>query len=165
MTGSSFFSIKSFIASSDEGGRSPNNAVELKCIEKVIDKIKNFFIRYIKGNSNKIIGNLKNYIKICQISKKIMDKKRKFSSPLVDGPEQAASRSMLRAAGFEDDDFNRPQVGVASTWSMVTPCNMHINDLAGLVCDSIDANNLKSVLFNTITISDGISMGLSLIHI
>ena len=88
-----------------------------------------------------------------------MDKKRKFSSPLVDGPEQAASRSMLRAAGFEDDDFNRPQVGVASTWSMVTPCNMHINDLAGLVCDSIDTNNLKSVLFNTITISDGISMG------
>ena len=62
---------------------------------KVIDKIKNFFIRYIKGNSNKIRGNLKNYIKICQISKKIMDKKRKFSSPLVDGPEQAASRSML----------------------------------------------------------------------
>ena len=88
-----------------------------------------------------------------------MNKKRKFSSPLVDGPEQAASRSMLRAAGFEDDDFNRPQVGVASTWSMVTPCNMHINDLAGLVCGSIDANNLKSVLFNTITISDGISMG------
>ena len=88
-----------------------------------------------------------------------MDKKRKFSSLLVDGPEQAASRSMLRAAGFQDDDFLKPQVGVASTWSMVTPCNMHINDLAGLVCDSIDENNLKSVLFNTITISDGISMG------
>ena len=51
-----------------------------------------------------------------------MSKKRKFSSPLVDGPEQAPSRSMLRAAGFSDEDFNRPQVGVASTWSMVTPC-------------------------------------------
>ena len=88
-----------------------------------------------------------------------MDKKRKFSSPLVDGPEQAASRSMLRAAGFEDEDFTRPQVGVASTWSMVTPCNMHINDLASLVCESVDENQLKSVLFNTITISDGISMG------
>ena len=88
-----------------------------------------------------------------------MDKKRKFSSLLVDGPEQAASRSMLRAAGFEDEDFKRPQVGVASTWSMVTPCNMHINDLASLVCQSIDENQLKSVLFNTITISDGISMG------
>ena len=88
-----------------------------------------------------------------------MNKKRKFSSSLVDGPEQAASRSMLRAAGFKDEDFNRPQVGVASTWSMVTPCNMHINDLASLVCQSIDKNLLKSVLFNTITISDGISMG------
>ena len=76
-----------------------------------------------------------------------MDKKRKFSSPLVDGPEQAASRSMLRAAGFEDEDFTRPQVGVASTWSMVTPCNMHINDLASIVCQSIDENELKSVLF------------------
>ena len=88
-----------------------------------------------------------------------MNKKRKFSSSLVDGPEQAASRSMLRAAGFKDEDFNRPQVGVASTWSMVTPCNMHINDLASLVCQSIDESLLKSVLFNTITISDGISMG------
>ena len=85
--------------------------------------------------------------------------KRKFSSPLVDGPEQAASRSMLRAAGFTDSDFSKPQVGVASTWSKVTPCNIHINDLAQLVCDSIDAAELKSVLFNTITISDGISMG------
>ncbi len=85
--------------------------------------------------------------------------KRKYSSPLVDGPEQATSRSMLRAAGFEDEDFNRPQVGVASTWSNVTPCNMHINDLASLVCDSIDQEELKAVLFNTITISDGISMG------
>ena len=88
-----------------------------------------------------------------------MSKNRKFSSPLVDGPEQAPSRSMLRAAGFSDEDFNRPQVGVASTWSMVTPCNMHINDLATLVCNSIDKEDLKSVLFNTITISDGISMG------
>ena len=85
--------------------------------------------------------------------------KRKHSAPLVDGPEQAPSRSMLRAAGFEDVDFKRPQVGVASTWSNVTPCNMHINDLASLVCDSIDQEELKAVLFNTITISDGISMG------
>ena len=85
--------------------------------------------------------------------------KRKHSAPLVDGPEQAPSRSMLRAAGFEDEDFRRPQVGVASTWSNVTPCNMHINDLASLICDSIDQEELKAVLFNTITISDGISMG------
>ena len=88
-----------------------------------------------------------------------MSKKRKYSSSLVDGPLQAPSRSMLRATGFSDDDFSKPQVGVASTWSMVTPCNMHINDLASLICNSIDDENLKSVLFNTITISDGISMG------
>ena len=88
-----------------------------------------------------------------------MSKKRKYSSPLVDGPLQATSRSMLRATGFNDDDFSKPQVGVASTWSMVTPCNMHINDLASLICSSINDENLKSVLFNTITISDGISMG------
>jgi dihydroxy-acid dehydratase len=88
-----------------------------------------------------------------------MSKNRKYSSPLVDGPSQAPSRSMLRAVGFNDDDFKKPQVGVASTWSMVTPCNMHINDLATVVCDSIDNETLKAVLFNTITISDGISMG------
>ena len=58
------------------------------------------------------------------------DKKgRKYSSVVVDGVEQAPSRAMLRAVGFKDDDFNKPQVGVASTWSMVTPCNMHINKL------------------------------------
>ena len=50
-----------------------------------------------------------------------MSKKRKYSSSLVDGPLQATSRSMLRATGFSDDDFSKPQVGVASTWSMVTP--------------------------------------------
>ena len=88
-----------------------------------------------------------------------MSKKRKYSSPLVDGPLQATSRSMLRATGFNDEDFFKPQVGVASTWSMVTPCNMHINDLASLICSSINDQDLKSVLFNTITISDGISMG------
>ena len=70
-----------------------------------------------------------------------MDKKRKFFS--LSGWTRTSGESMLRAAGFEDDDFNRPQVGVASTWSMVTPCNMHINDLAGLVCDSISTNNPK----------------------
>ena len=88
-----------------------------------------------------------------------MSKKRKYSSSLVDGVEQAGARSMLRPTGFTDDDFKKPQVGIASTWSNVTPCNMHINELAKTVCDSVDDAGLKSVLFNTITISDGISMG------
>ena len=55
--------------------------------------------------------------------------KRKYSSEIVDGVEQAPSRAMLRAVGFESDDFDKPQVGIASTWSMVTPCNMHIDKL------------------------------------
>ena len=84
---------------------------------------------------------------------------RKFSKNLVDGPHQAASRSMLRGAGFETADFSKPLVGIASTWSKVTPCNMHINELANLLEESIDASDCKGVLFNTITVSDGISMG------
>ncbi|MDB4230744.1 dihydroxy-acid dehydratase [Gammaproteobacteria bacterium] len=84
---------------------------------------------------------------------------RKFSKDLVDGPHQAASRSMLRGVGFETADFSKPLVGIASTWSKVTPCNMHINELAELVETSIDASGCKGVLFNTITVSDGISMG------
>lgn len=84
---------------------------------------------------------------------------RKFSKNLVDGPHQAASRSMLRGVGFETADFSKPLVGIASTWSKVTPCNMHINELAELVETSIDASGCKGVLFNTITVSDGISMG------
>jgi dihydroxy-acid dehydratase len=84
---------------------------------------------------------------------------RKFSKKLVDGPHQAASRSMLRGVGFETEDFSKPLVGIASTWSKVTPCNMHINELADVVESSIDASDCKGVLFNTITVSDGISMG------
>jgi dihydroxy-acid dehydratase len=84
---------------------------------------------------------------------------RKYSSKLVDGKDRAPSRSMLRAVGFKDKDFLKPQVGIASTWSMVTPCNMHINDLAKVASKAIDSNGGKAVNFNTITVSDGISMG------
>jgi dihydroxy-acid dehydratase len=84
---------------------------------------------------------------------------RKYSKNLVDGPHQAASRSMLRGVGFETSDFSNPLVGIASTWSKVTPCNMHINELANVVESSIDESGCKGVLFNTITVSDGISMG------
>ncbi len=84
---------------------------------------------------------------------------RKYSSKLVDGKDRAPSRSMLRAVGFKDQDFKKPQIGIASTWSMVTPCNMHINDLASVASKAINSNGGKAVNFNTITISDGISMG------
>ncbi len=84
---------------------------------------------------------------------------RKFSSKIVDGHDRSPSRSMLRAVGFKDKDFRLPQVGIASTWSMVTPCNMHINKLAEYAATSIDSYGAKSIIFNTITVSDGISMG------
>lgn len=84
---------------------------------------------------------------------------RKHSSEIVDGYDRAASRAMLRAVGFKDNDFEKPQVGIASTWSMVTPCNMHINDLADKAASGVDKSGGKAVIFNTITISDGISMG------
>ena len=84
---------------------------------------------------------------------------RKFSSQVVDGMERAPSRAMLHAVGFNDDDFKKPQVGIASTWAMVTPCNMHINGLADDTAEGVNAAGGKGVIFNTITISDGISMG------
>lgn len=87
------------------------------------------------------------------------DKTRKFSSIIVDGISKAPSRAMLHAVGFEDDDFKKPQVGIASTWSMVTPCNMHINKLAEDAAKGADEAGGKSIIFNTITVSDGISMG------
>lgn len=84
---------------------------------------------------------------------------RRHSAIVVDGPDRAPSRAMLRAVGFNDEDFKKPQVGVASTWSMVTPCNMHINVLADEAAQSVDNHGGKGVIFNTITVSDGISMG------
>ncbi len=84
---------------------------------------------------------------------------RKFSSVVLDGYDRAASRAMLRAVGFKDGDFKKPQIGIASTWSEVTPCNVHINDLAKHSAQGVNENGGKAVTFNTITISDGISMG------
>ena len=88
-----------------------------------------------------------------------MTNERPYSSIIVDGVEQAPSRAMLYPTGFKREDFNKPQIGIASTWSMVTPCNMHINELADAAAAGADEAGAKSVLFNTITVSDGISMG------
>jgi len=84
---------------------------------------------------------------------------RRYSRVVVDGVKQAPSRAMLRAVGFEEDDFQKPQVGIASTWSMITPCNMHLNSLAERAEEGVNAAGGKGVIFNTITVSDGISMG------
>ena len=84
---------------------------------------------------------------------------RKYSKILHDGPQQAASRSMLRGAGFKDEDFEKSIVGIASLGASVTPCNMHLNSLAEIVEESVNNSGCKAVTFNTITVSDGISMG------
>ncbi|NNE60216.1 MAG: dihydroxy-acid dehydratase, partial [Woeseia sp.] len=84
---------------------------------------------------------------------------RRYSKVVVDGDSQAPSRAMLRAVGFRDKDFSHSQIGVASTWSMITPCNMHINKLAERTAQAVDSAGGKGVVFNTITVSDGISMG------
>ena len=90
-----------------------------------------------------------------------MTDNRKYSSVIVDGVEQAPSRAMLHAVGFVPEDFLKPQIGIASTWSMTTPCNMHIDTLAEEAAKGADAAGAKSVVFNTITVSDGIAMGTS----
>src|SRR5450432_4118463 len=87
------------------------------------------------------------------------DSLRRHSSIVVDGPDRAPNRSMLRAVGFKDEDFGKPIVGIASTWSMVTPCNMHIDKLALEAAAGADAAGGKAIVFGTITVSDGISMG------
>jgi dihydroxy-acid dehydratase len=90
--------------------------------------------------------------------KKDVDQRR-YSRLVVDGAKQSPSRAMLRAVGFQDADFTKPQIGVASTWANLTPCNVHINELANEAIAGADAAGGKGVLFNTITVSDGISMG------
>lgn len=84
---------------------------------------------------------------------------RQFSSIVVDGKDRAPNRAMLRAVGFNNADFKKPQVGVASTWSMVTPCNMHIDALAREAEKGVNTAGGKAIIFNTITVSDAIGMG------
>ncbi|MGA2747337.1 MAG: dihydroxy-acid dehydratase [Verrucomicrobiota bacterium] len=84
---------------------------------------------------------------------------RPYSSIVLDGPERAPSRAMLYAVGFTAEDFKKPIIGIASTWSMVTPCNAHIDQLAREAEAGANRAGGKAIIFNTITVSDGISMG------
>ncbi|HMD29141.1 MAG TPA: dihydroxy-acid dehydratase [Steroidobacteraceae bacterium] len=93
------------------------------------------------------------------MQKKSAADSRRYSRIVVDGVTQTPSRAMLRAVGFLDADFEKPQVGVASTWSNLTPCNMHIDELARLAAAGVERSGAKAITFNTITVSDGISMG------
>jgi dihydroxy-acid dehydratase len=78
---------------------------------------------------------------------------------MVDGVGRAASRAMLHAVGFSRADFQKSQIGIASTWAQVTPCNVHIDKLALESAKGVEAAGGKPIIFNTITVSDGISMG------
>jgi dihydroxy-acid dehydratase len=90
---------------------------------------------------------------------KSADPLRPHSSILLDGDERAAARAMLYPVGFKPEDFQKPLIGIASTWSNVTPCNMHIDKLALESEKGANAAGGKAIIFNTITVSDGISMG------
>ncbi len=80
-------------------------------------------------------------------------KNKKFSSFVTNGLDKAPNRAMLRAVGFTNPDFNKPIIGIASTWAMVTPCNMHIDGLANQAAKGANTNGGKAVIFNTITVS------------
>jgi dihydroxy-acid dehydratase len=87
------------------------------------------------------------------------DRKRPRSWEVTEGPERAPARAMLRAVGFSEEDFGKPQVGVASSWNEVTPCNYHLNKLAALAKEGVRQGGAVPLEFTTIAVSDGIAMG------
>src|SRR5947209_13532359 len=84
---------------------------------------------------------------------------KQHSRVITDGPERAGARAMLKAIGFTDDDLARPIIGVANTWTETMPCNYHLRRLAARVKEGIRAAGGTPMEFNTIAISDGVTMG------
>ncbi|HEY5038217.1 MAG TPA: dihydroxy-acid dehydratase, partial [bacterium] len=89
----------------------------------------------------------------------MMNKLKHRSSMMTEGDKRAPNRAMLRAVGFKDADFEKPIIGIASAWSEITPCNMHLNELAERAKQGIQQAQGMGQTFGTITVSDGISMG------
>jgi len=87
------------------------------------------------------------------------DPRKPRSWQVTDGPSRAPARAMLRAVGFSEDDFGRPQVAVASSWNEVTPCNYHLDKLAALAKEGVRQGDAVPIEFTTIAVSDGIAMG------
>src|SRR5687768_12473060 len=81
------------------------------------------------------------------------------SRDVTDGIQKAAARSMLRAVGLTDDDWDKPQIGIASSWNEITPCNMSIRRLTAAAKEGVRSSGGVPLEFGTITVSDGISMG------
>src|SRR5699024_6894339 len=88
-----------------------------------------------------------------------MTKDLRIKSDVFDGVRKSPDRAMLRAVGMTDDDFKKAIIGIASTWSELTPCNIHIDNLAFASRDGVRQAGGVQMIFNTITVSDGISMG------
>ncbi|MBI1950816.1 MAG: dihydroxy-acid dehydratase [Acidobacteria bacterium] len=88
-----------------------------------------------------------------------MQPAKRRSAALVEGPGRAPARAMLKAVGLTDDDLAKPLVGVANTWIEVMPCNVHLRELSAWVKEGIRAAGGTPIEFNTIAVSDGISMG------
>ncbi|HYS77201.1 MAG TPA: dihydroxy-acid dehydratase [Candidatus Dormibacteraeota bacterium] len=88
-----------------------------------------------------------------------MQPAKRRSAALLQGADRAPARAMLKAVGFSDDDLSRPLVGVANTWIEVVPCNVHLRQLAEHVKEGVRASGGTPIEFNTIAVSDGISMG------
>src|SRR5881296_2127998 len=84
---------------------------------------------------------------------------KRRSAALIEGPNRAGARAMLRACGLQDDDFKKPLIGVANTWIEIGPCNYHLRELAQHVKEGIRAAGGTPLEFNTVSISDGITMG------
>ncbi len=88
-----------------------------------------------------------------------MTQAQRPSAALLRGFDRAPARAMLKAVGFDDEELSRPLIGVANTWIEVMPCNIHLRDLADYVKEGIRAAGGTPIEFNTIAVSDGISMG------
>jgi dihydroxy-acid dehydratase len=86
-------------------------------------------------------------------------RRRPRSWEVTEGPERAPARAMLRAVGFSEEDFGKPQVAVASSWNEVTPCNYHLDKLAALAKEGVRQGDCVPIEFTTIAVSDGIAMG------
>lgn len=97
---------------------------------------------------------------INKMSEKEKEKDLRIRSIVIsEGENRSPNRAMLRAVGFKDEDFKKPMIGVASTWAEITPCNMHIDKLAIRAKEGAHQGGGAPLIFNTITVSDGISMG------
>lgn len=88
-----------------------------------------------------------------------MNDLKKNSAAITDGPSRAPARAMLKAIGFSDEDLRRPIIGIANTWTEIGPCNFHLRELAAAVKKGVREAGGTPMEFNTVSISDGITMG------